>query len=287
MRVHTFIALLLLAAHARAGDFGSDFAVVMIDDATETKLGPFPYDRAIYAKAIDACARLKAKAVVLKFFFDLPKSADGDAALAAAMKKIPVALQARLEPTEGTAQSIPPRFRFGDKPLPAAERGELGWIPLPALLDSAAAVAFVDFDGPVIPLVEEYRGAPYKSLVLCCLEMTTGAQARVEPGKIFVGQGWLPVDGKNVFHSELGQLEPLQPISFASLLAGDVKPEAVAGRVVIIGWDSQRTDTLPTKLGPMGIHRLFVQCLVLAHRQLNASQQPPAPARAAPPPRTG
>jgi hypothetical protein len=191
------------------------------------------------------------------------------------MKNLPVVLQARLEPMEGTAQSIPPRFRFGDTRLPTATRGDLGWIPLPALLESAAAVGFVDFDGPVIPLVEEYRGTAYKSLVLSCLELTTGAPARVEPGKVFVGQGWLPVDAQNVFHSELGQLEPLQPIPFATLLAGDVKPAAVAGRVVIIGWDSKRTDTLQTKLGPMGIHRLFVQCVALAHRQLNASQPPP------------
>src|SRR5476649_1004481 len=167
MRALALIALLLLAAHARAGDFGSDFAVVMIDDATEAKLGPFPYDRAMYAKAIDACARLKAKAVVVKFFFDLPKTPAGDAALAAAMKNIPCVLQARLEPTEGTAQSIPSRFRFGDKPLPAGERGDLGWIPLPGLLDTASAVGFVDFDSPTIPLIEDYRGASYKSLVLC------------------------------------------------------------------------------------------------------------------------
>ncbi len=280
MRTLAYISLLLLLTTlTRARDFASDFAFVIIDDATEAKPGPFPYDRAMYAKAIDACVRLKAKAVVLKFFFDLPKSADGDTALAAAMKKIPVVLQARLEATEGTAQSIPPRFRFGDKLLPAGERGDLGWIPLPALLDSAAAVGFVDFDRPVIPLVEEYRGVAYKSLVLCCLEQATGAQARVEPGKVFIGKGWLPVDGQNVFHSDFGELEPLQPISLASLLAGEVKPEAITGHVVILGWDSKNTDTLNTKLGSMRIHRVFLQCLAICHRQLSASQQPPTPPR--------
>jgi len=143
-------------------------------------------------------------------------------------------------------------------------------------------VGFVDFDGPVIPLVEEYRGAAYKSLVICCLELATGAQARVEPGKIFVSKGWLPVDEVNIFRSELGPREPWQPISFASLLAGEVKPEAIAGRVVIIGWDSKRTDTLPTKSGPMGIHRLFWECLALTHRQVNVSQPPQAPSSVAP-----
>ena len=278
MRTLALIALLfVVSTHAWAGDFGSDFAVVMIDDATETKLGPFPFDRAVVAKAIDACVRLKAKAVVLKFFYDLPKTPAGDAAFAAAMKKIPVVLQARLETTEGTAQSLPARFHWGDKLLPAGESGALGWIPLPGLLDSAAAVGFVDFNSPVIPLVENYRDASYKSLILCCLEMATGTQARAEPGKIFIGQSWLPVDGQNVFHSDFGELEPLRTLSFASLLAGEVRPEAIAGRVVIIGWDSKSTPTLPTKFGDMRIHRVFLQCLMLCERQLNASQLSPKP----------
>jgi CHASE2 domain-containing sensor protein len=285
MRALAAIVLLLLATLSACnrdqpqvimgpagGDFGSDFALVMIDDATEAKLGPFPYDRTQYARAIDACVRLKAKAVVLKFFYDLPKSANGDAALAIAMKAIPVAIQTRLDTTEGTAAAIPPKFRFAEQPLPAGEQGNLGWIPLPGLLATAAKVGFVDFDSPVIPLVENYRGASYPSLVLSCLELATGATARVGPGgKVFVGQGWLPVDAKNVFHGDLEHLEALQEISFASLLAGDVKPEAVAGRVVIIGWDSKNTPTLKTDHGEMGIHRLFVQCLANCQRQLNAS----------------
>jgi len=225
------ISLLLLTATARAGDFASDFALVLVDDATEAKLGPFPYDRAQYAKAIDACVKLKAKAVVLKFFFDLPQSAEGDAALATAMKAIPVAIQARLEPTEGTAVDIPTKFRLTEKPLPAGEQDEKGWIPLPGLLATANKVGFVDFDGPVIPLVENYGGVSYPSLVLSCLELATGATAKVgTDGKVHVGSAWLPVDAKNVFHGDLNHPVTVPEISFASLLAGEVKPEAVRAR---------------------------------------------------------
>src|ERR1041385_4595241 len=102
--------MLALACVAHASDFSSKFAVVMIDDETEAKLGPFPYDRSIMAKVVERCAENGAKAVALKFFFDLPKSPAGDKALQRAMAKIPVLLQARLEPESGTSQSMPEKF---------------------------------------------------------------------------------------------------------------------------------------------------------------------------------
>jgi hypothetical protein len=277
---YLWLSFLAVAARVLGGDFGSDFAVVMVDDATEQKLGAFPYDRAQYAKAIDACGRLKAKAVVLKFFFDQAKSPEGDAALAAAMKNMPVAIQTRLENSEGTAQTLAPKFKFGDHRLQAAARGELGWLPLPALLDSAAMLGFVDFDGPTIPLVEEYRGASYRSLILCCLELATGRPARVEAGgKIYVGDGWLPVDVQNVWHGNLRTVEPVKTISFADLLDGTVPPGSIAGRVVVLGWDSVKTPKLPTERGEMGIHQIFIQCLAAVHREWSASLSASTPAQ--------
>jgi CHASE2 domain-containing sensor protein len=59
----------------------SPFIVVFIDAKTEKALGPFPYDRAVLAKAIDKTASSGARGVVLKFFIDKPKTPDGDRAL--------------------------------------------------------------------------------------------------------------------------------------------------------------------------------------------------------------
>jgi hypothetical protein len=132
---------------------------------------------------------------------------------------------------------------------------------------------------PDIPLIEEYRGASYKSLVLCCLESATGEPARVTgKNRIEFGGKFLPVDRQNVHYAMLEPLENLQVISFASLVSGRVSPEAIAGHVVIIGWDSPRTPTLPTPFGPMRIHRLFVQCLAATWRALSpiSPQTPPA-----------
>jgi CHASE2 domain-containing sensor protein len=252
----------------------------MIDEATEKKLGPFPYDRAPMARAVEACARMHAKAVVLKFFFDQPKSATGDAALAAAMKKIPVLLQACLQTSEGTPTELPDRFRYhGDYPA-AAVHGQLGWIPLSPLLDAAAGVGFVDFNRAEIPMIEQYRGAPYKSLVLGCLELATGVSARITSNnRIELGEQSLLVDQHNVHHAKLAPLEDLKIVSFARLLDGHVPDDAIAGHVVIIGYDSTNTPTLPSPFGPMRIHRFFVQCLAATWRALSLTSPPTLPAR--------
>lgn len=199
------LILLGIVSNARA-DFASDFAVVMIDDKTEAQLGPFPYDRSVYAKAIEACARYKAKAVVLKFFFDQAKSAEGDTALRDAMKTIPVVLQARLEETDATALRIPDKFQFGSEKPATTIQGDRGWIPLPLLMDAATDVGFVDFADANIPLVEAYQRKPYKSLVLCCLEQLTGKLSRADGhGRIFVGDDYLPVDDANTYHGMLNE----------------------------------------------------------------------------------
>lgn len=271
MKTALTLLIFVAATVLRADDFASRFAVVMIDDETEAKLGAYPYDRAVFAKAVDACADAGAQAVVLKFFFDLPKSAKGDAALRDAMTRIPVALQARLESSEGTQLQIPEKFRLGEQATTAV-RGDRGWIPLRSLMSSAAAVGFVDFDSPTIPLIEEYQGVAYRSLVLCCLELALNAPARVAPNRIYLGERFLPVSAANSFQADLSQLESLKIISFARLLAGDVPKAELEQRVILIGLDSRKIPTLATEHGRMKIHRFFVQCLAATYRALQANQ---------------
>ncbi len=189
------------------------------------------------------------------------------------MRAIPVILQARLGGDDSTTQEIPSRFQIGPGGLSASVRGNQGWIPLPALLQSAAEVGFVDFDSPKIPLIEEYRGASYKSLIVYGLELAVGAQARVLDGmRIEIGDGYLPVDAKNLYLANLASLEPLKIISFDRLLSGGVAIDEIEGRVVIIGLDSSTIPTLETGHGRMGIHRFFIQCLAASYRTLRANQ---------------
>ena len=71
------------------------FALVMIDQASESRYGGFPIDRALVAQVVDKLAAAGVRAVVLKFFYDLPSNSASDAALAAAISKIRVLLQSR------------------------------------------------------------------------------------------------------------------------------------------------------------------------------------------------
>jgi hypothetical protein len=257
------LVILACACVAHASDFSSKFAVVMIDDATEAKLGPFPYDRSVMAKAVEACAEKGAKAVALKFFFDLPKSAEGDKALQRAMTKIPVLLQARLEPNSGTPQLLPVKFSVG-RELPTAIRGDRGWIPLPMLLENAAACGFVDFESPNIPMVETYQGKTFKSFVVCCLEAALDKPASFSLRQVAFGNRVLAVDDRNVFHAQFKEAHDWKACSLVQLLEGNVEAEEMNGRVVIIGWDTARTNTI----GKVRIHVYYIQALAAAYDAL-------------------
>lgn len=220
MILRTLVFLLLCGAAGTASgarSFSDDFAVVMIDETTEQKLGSFPYDRAELARAINACARLEAKAVILKFFIDQARSTTGDAALVEALKTLPVALQARLDPNEGTSSPLSVHFGFNEERLTSAVRGNRGLIPLPAFLATANKVGFVDFAGPTLPLVEEYRGTAYKSLILCALEFVTGEEANAKrTGEIRLGPYSLLVNRKNEYQADL--VEPRTSEYFPSCI---------------------------------------------------------------------
>ena len=73
--------------------------------------------------------------------------------------------------------------------------------------------------------------------------------------------------------------EDLKIISFASLLEDRVAPDAIAGRVVIIGWDSAQTPALAAPRGPMKLHRFFVECLAATWRALAPTSPPIPPGR--------
>src|ERR1700722_13443701 len=82
---------------------------VFIDAATEKQFGPFPYDRAFYARGIRELDKLGARAVVVKFFLDKAKSAEGDADLAKAIteSKARIILEASLSHGEEKPNPLP------------------------------------------------------------------------------------------------------------------------------------------------------------------------------------
>lgn len=274
------LALLILiapctfvVADVRAGQQQkSPFLFIMIDAKTEAAMGEFPYDRAVLAKVVERAADAKARAVVLKFYLDQPKSVEGDRALAAAMSKIPVVLEACIplkDDKSAQPNPLPHRFtllRFG-KNEPKAIGGKNGWIPIPELAERAQGIGFVDSPGDAkqVPIVEAYQAAYVKSLYTICIELAFNDGALITPGReMQINDKPIELDDKSLATVELSNEDRVPTVSFLDFINGKVPDEAIKDRVLIIGCDTAKMPTLDTPAGKIGIHRAFnLQLLAL------------------------
>jgi hypothetical protein len=257
---------LLVCATAQCADELSSglFRVVFIDSATEGIYGQFPLDRRIVARVIDQVRLAGAKAVVLKFFYDLPKSKESDEALAKAIGGIPCAVQACIRRGESNSNTLPEKFSWPNRPGNLID-GNSGWIPLPNFSVCARAVGFVDFTRTdSVPLIERYQGRTVKSLYLCALEFATGAQADFDKAdRVILGSRWIGMNEDGQHPIRFPDADKIDYIPFHEVLAA--KPADVRatfqGTVVILGYDGTKIDRIGTKIGEMGAHRLFVHQL--------------------------
>ncbi len=248
------------APHAPTS-FSDHFAVVLFDKETEAKLGAFPLPRSSCAQAIRRAAALHARAVVFKFFFDQPQNPTDDLALAEAMTNLPVVLEACLDAREAHPNPLPARFSLSISTATAVS-GKSGWLPLPAFTERAAGIGFVDFDSTNAPLLETYQGRTVKSLLLCCLEMAEGRPAEIHPGHdIAIGALDLPVDSLDRRPAKLPSRDDCPYIPFHRFLSGEIPPDAIRDKVVIIGYDGAKIHAIATPIGPVHAHRFFIYIL--------------------------
>jgi CHASE2 domain-containing sensor protein len=267
--IKSFIWLILLPLTLVAGDFEQDFAVVFIDQKTEAKYGNIPLPRVLTAEVIERLTEAKAKAVVLKFFYDQPKDEAGDARLEKAIRGIPVALQARLDDSEKKANALPARFFIPEVKATNAISGTNGWIPLKRFTDHAKAVGFVDFTESPTPILETYLRKTVKSLILCSLELALGEEAVIQPGqKVFIGNKSLALDEKNQRSYQLPKTDDLKYIPFHAVLDGSAPMKTLEGKVVIIGYHGPHIHTFDSPAGKLGAHQAFVYALRSTYQQM-------------------
>lgn len=263
--IHILLAaacLSLLSPSVYAGAFDDDFVVVFIDAQSEAKYGAFPFDRKWIAEAIDVLADAKAKAVVLKFFYDRPSETVSDQRLAKSFTRLPVALQACLDDTEPKPNPLPARFFLPALKAETAVSGRSGWIPLPLFSEQAKEIGFVDSASTTVPILETYQGQTVKSLVLCSMEMALGKSAVVELGKkITIGQKTWKLDPKNQLTGKLPKADDLKYVPFHQLLDKSAPAKLFAGKVVILGYDGPKIHTLDSAIGKVKAHRMFVYSL--------------------------
>lgn len=241
--------------------FNDGFMFVFIDERTERAFNGPPFDRSLYAGVVDRCRELGAKGVVIKLFLDREHTESGDQALAGAMARLPVIMQARIEPQTGRPDDLPVKFVFEPRTLPTAEQGDRGWLPIPRLAAVAADIGFVDFAGENIPLLEVYRGKTYKSVVVCALELQSGARARLgKDNRLMLGDRAFPTAANFVLGIKRS-LDPLPACGLSELLSGEISPAEIRGKVVIFGWIGAGAGAISTAEGRVPSHVYFGQCL--------------------------
>jgi len=255
--VACFLFILPLCSTAR--DFSRDFAVVFATEKTEARFGKIPLDRAVIASAIESAARYEAKGVVVKFFFDQPRSTEGDNQLVQSLSMIPVILQARIDDTQQKPNELPVRFTLGRTNYITTVQGSSGWIPLPALAEKSHAVCFTDFNSSPIPILETYRGDTVKALLLCSVEMALGQEASFRSdSEVKVGDFVIPLGRQNQVSLSIQAGAKLPFFQFEDLIDGTLPKNALKGRVVILGYDGPNIPTVVTPTGNVGSHRAFV-----------------------------
>lgn len=258
----SLLLLVVLAAPSStwASAFERDFVVVYIDAKTEAKFGAIPLNRGVLAEGIEAIAKAGAKGLVLKFFLDQAKDERDDKRLAGALSRIPTVLQARLDDAERSANLLADRFTVAES-FGVAVKGASGWIPLPAFASQAKDIGFVDFNSPLVPMVEQYQSHTVKSLILCAIELAANQRARLHGGRnIEIGSHVIQVDGKNQALAKLRSSPLRHSVSFNAVLDGSARNE-LKNKVVILAYDGPHIDTLSTAWGPMGTHAYFVNIL--------------------------
>jgi hypothetical protein len=257
----------------------SPFAAVFVDDATEKEMGAFPYDRSKYAEVISALREAKAKAVIIKYFLDQPKPGAGDDKLSAEIKKIPVLLQARIDPAQPKPNSLPVSFGCGSQVKSDNQNifsGLSGWIPSEKFSEGCAGVGFVDIASKNnilnIPMVLKYKDTVFPSLELAALEMAFGIPAQITLGdKVTLAGHSLPVDASSQVLAKLPAQNQMDFISFVDVIKGNFDKKRVADKIVILGFDAKETPVLATPLGLLRIHRLFYYSVVSLYEQLEAN----------------
>ena len=251
----------MFSSSSRADNFDDHFAIVFIDEVTESKYGAVPLDRVLLANAIEEISRTGAKAVVLKFFLDRAKDDVGDQLLAEAITRLPVILQTRIDDNEASPNNLPARFTLPLK-TETSIKGESGWIPDLKFSTAAYDIGFVDFNGFPVPLLETYKGRTVKSLFLPAIELAYGDKAFIESGRqARIGPVTLNLNATNQVAVDLQSLPEMHYIPFHDVLENQNWSNQVKGKVVIFGYDGPKIHRIETKLGPVAAHKMFIYVL--------------------------
>lgn len=259
-----FFSFLLHNFHTQA--IASHVVMVLVEDSTEKKYGPFPIDRSYYKQAMKKITELKAQAVVIKFFLDSSKG-KRDLAFADSMSKIPTFLQFKLDDSEPKAHSIPKIFfrtdiRGNQQALLTASSG---WNPLPIFSKNAQGLGSVEnFKDAqnLTPAVIQYQNQLIPSLFVQIAEFLAKKKARIEIGKeLEINQKTISLNHRAEFSYSPPTKDLIPAYPLEDLLDGKIPREKIEGQLVVLGYNGSKIHKFSTPMGKLGAHKMFTYVL--------------------------
>lgn len=219
--------------------------IVAIDDDTVRDAGAYPLPRGTLARLVASLRASEAKAIALDVLLIDPGPAEGDSALAAALRN------------DRTVIAAAGLFGRGDPTgdVPAVER--MIW-PLPAFR-SATGIGLVnivtDHAGTPrhVPLLVRAEGTLLSSFPLRVASLAARAEPVLSGDRITIGSTATRTDlGLHLPLRFYGPRGTIRTISARDVLAGSVAAEDLSGHIVVIGATAVGTgDTFATPFDPV------------------------------------
>jgi len=212
--------------------------IVEVDDAVVKQRGVYPLPRSDLAALLDAIARLQPKLIAVDLLLVDNSSADADEALARALAAHPsVIAGAAIFPE--ASQSIVAEMQ--DSPLARLPSAERFLLPLQKFSDRAQiGIVNVATDRTgtprSIPMLFRTLDRIELSFPLRVASLTLGEEPTVEPNRLKLGQHSVPTDLDHALPITFyGPRRTITTISAAAVLAGDIAPDVIRDRIVVIG----------------------------------------------------
>jgi len=212
--------------------------IVAIDDAIVKQKGSYPLARIDLARMVEAIARMEPKVIAVDLLLIDKGADDGDDALAKSLAERPSVIAAAAVFPEAS-QSV---FAAKDDGLLARlPRAEKFLLPLKKFADHAqigvANVATDQTGTPrSIPMLFRTDDRIEMSFPLRVAALAIGKEPVIEPNRLILDQRSVPTDVDHALSiTYYGPRRTIRTISAASVLAGDVPPEAIQNRIVVVG----------------------------------------------------
>jgi adenylate cyclase len=227
--------------------------IVAIDDAL-VKQGSYPVARGDLARIVEAIARLQPKVIAVDLLLVDRGPDDGDEALARSLAGRRTAIAAAAVFPEAS-QSIAAE---NDGPLARLPRAEKFLLPLKKFADVAEiGIVNVATDRSgiprSIPMLFRTSDRIEMSFPLRVAALAIGKEPTIEPNRLVFDQRSISTDVDHALPiSFYGPRRTIRTISAASVLAGEITPDAIQNRIVVIGATvTGGGDFFPTPFDPV------------------------------------